>query len=299
MRRVAGAGAAVCVTAPASQSPPAVNQWPESQHVQRSGHDGPVRREARSGRRHEVAVLALPHVVAFELGLPHRFLGGAVDDDGRPLYRVRTCTVDGGPVRTSAHYAVLPDHDASILRTAATIVDPGHRGRAAGRRGAARPDGGRRAGRPPPGRPAGVDLHRRVRARRRRRARRAARDHALDAHRAVPHLLPRGAARSGRPLRRRRRRAHLRRATRPGSTCCLHLVRRDHGAEVANRVARRNVVAPWRDGGPVAVQPGPTRRADAGRPAPDRAGHPRRARLRPRPPRRAAAPAPARRRTRR
>jgi transcriptional regulator GlxA family with amidase domain len=73
----------------------------------------------------EVAVLALPHVVAFELGLPHRFLGGAVDDDGRPLYRVRTCTVDGGPVRTSAHYSVLPDHDASILRTAATIVVPG------------------------------------------------------------------------------------------------------------------------------------------------------------------------------
>ena len=28
--------------------------------------------------RHEVAVLALPNVVAFELGLPHRFLGGAV-----------------------------------------------------------------------------------------------------------------------------------------------------------------------------------------------------------------------------
>src|SRR5215218_10819469 len=73
----------------------------------------------------EVVVLALPHVVAFELGLPHRFLGGAVDDDGRPLYRVRTCSVDGGPVRTSAHYTVLPDHDASILRTAATVVVPG------------------------------------------------------------------------------------------------------------------------------------------------------------------------------
>ena len=75
--------------------------------------------------RHEVAVLALPHVVAFELGLPHRFLGGAVDDDGRPLYTVRTCTVDGGPIRTSAHYSVLPEHDASILRTARTIVVPG------------------------------------------------------------------------------------------------------------------------------------------------------------------------------
>lgn len=31
--------------------------------------------------------------------------------------------------------------------------------------------------------------------------------------------------------------------------CCLHLVRRDHGAEVANRIARRMVVAPHRSGG--------------------------------------------------
>src|SRR3712207_3641531 len=29
----------------------------------------------------------------------------------------------------------------------------------------------------------------------------------------------------------------------------LRLVRRDHGGEVANRVARRIVVAPWREGG--------------------------------------------------
>src|SRR6185369_5758899 len=57
---------------------------------------------------HEVVVLALPSVVAFELGLPHKLIGGAVDDAGRPLYRVRVATVDGGPVRTSAGYVVLP-----------------------------------------------------------------------------------------------------------------------------------------------------------------------------------------------
>jgi transcriptional regulator GlxA family with amidase domain len=34
-----------------------------------------------------------------------------------------------------------------------------------------------------------------------------------------------------------------------GIDLCLHLVRRDHGAEVANAVARRVVVAPHRDGG--------------------------------------------------
>ncbi|MGO4840882.1 GlxA family transcriptional regulator, partial [Rhizobiaceae sp. 2RAB30] len=30
--------------------------------------------------------------------------------------------------------------------------------------------------------------------------------------------------------------------------CCLHIVRRDHGAEIANRIARRLVMAPHRQG---------------------------------------------------
>jgi transcriptional regulator GlxA family with amidase domain len=34
-----------------------------------------------------------------------------------------------------------------------------------------------------------------------------------------------------------------------GVDLCLHIVRRDHGMEVANTVARRCVVPPWRDGG--------------------------------------------------
>ena len=34
-----------------------------------------------------------------------------------------------------------------------------------------------------------------------------------------------------------------------GIDLCLHMVRRDHGAEAANAVARRIVVAPHRDGG--------------------------------------------------
>jgi transcriptional regulator GlxA family with amidase domain len=34
-----------------------------------------------------------------------------------------------------------------------------------------------------------------------------------------------------------------------GIDLLLHLIRRDHGSEVANRVARRSVVAPWREGG--------------------------------------------------
>jgi transcriptional regulator GlxA family with amidase domain len=34
-----------------------------------------------------------------------------------------------------------------------------------------------------------------------------------------------------------------------GVDLCLHLIRRDHGSEVANRAARLCVVPPWRDGG--------------------------------------------------
>jgi transcriptional regulator GlxA family with amidase domain len=34
-----------------------------------------------------------------------------------------------------------------------------------------------------------------------------------------------------------------------GLDLCLHVIRRDHGSEVANRTARRCVMPPWRDGG--------------------------------------------------
>src|SRR3954462_12370848 len=74
---------------------------------------------------HEVVVLALPDPMAFELGLASKFLGGAVDADERPLYRVRVATLDGGPVRTSGGFSVLPEHDASVLATADTVVVPG------------------------------------------------------------------------------------------------------------------------------------------------------------------------------
>jgi transcriptional regulator GlxA family with amidase domain len=206
--------------------------------------------------RHEVAVLALPHVVAFELGLPHRFLGGAVDRDGRPLYRVRTCTVDGGPIRTSAHYAVLPDHDAAILRTARTIVIPGI------------------VGGPPvvegrldPAVAAALACRRQ--------------DARMVSICTGAYVLAAAGMLDGRPAT-----THWMR-TEPfctffpkvrldpdvlyvddgdvltsagnaaGIDLLLHVVRRDHGDEVANRVARRNVVAPWRDGGQSQFSQGP------------------------------------------
>ena len=198
--------------------------------------------------RHEVAVLALPHVVAFELGLPHRFLGGAVDGEGRPLYRVRTCTVDGGPVRTSAHYAVLPDHDAAILRTAATIVIPGIVGGPPVVEGRLDPSvAAALAGRRPDARLVSICTGAYV----------LAAAGVLDGRPATTHWMRTEPFRTFFP--------EVRldpdvlyvddgdvltsAGNAAGIDLLLHVVRRDHGAEVANRVARRNVVAPWRDGG--------------------------------------------------
>jgi len=204
---------------------------------------------------HDVAVLALPHVMAYELGLAHRFLGGATDDDSRPLYRVRTCTLDGGPVRTSAGYTVLPDHDATILRNADTVVIPGLT------------DGSIfRTGRFDPREQAALDstCGRLVSLCTGAFALAAA--GRLDGRPATTHWL------HAERFRRLFPAVHLdpdvlyvddgdvltSAGNAAGIDLLLHLLRRDHDTNVANRVARRNVVAPWRDGGQSQfAEPGP------------------------------------------
>ncbi len=47
-----------------------------------------------------------------------------------------------------------------------------------------------------------------------------------------------------------------------GLDLCLHIVRRDHGAEIANRIAQRLVIAPHRDGGQAQFIPQPVRKAE-------------------------------------
>ncbi len=63
-------------------------------------------RTARSAgappRRHRIAVLALPGVPPFELGIPSRVFGSAQDAEGRPLYDIVVCTADGAPVLSDA-----------------------------------------------------------------------------------------------------------------------------------------------------------------------------------------------------
>lgn len=87
-------------------------------------------------RPHRVVVLALRSVVAFELGLPHRFFTasaidpawpgtGAYTPPAVPAYEVLTVTVDDGPVTTSAGYAITPTHPNVVVASADTVVIPG------------------------------------------------------------------------------------------------------------------------------------------------------------------------------
>ena len=110
------------------------------------------------------------------------------------LYEVVTCTADGGPVRTSAGFDVAARPRAARSSTTAdTVIIPGiHGDPAPARRRAVLAEAARRSPRIRPRRPAGVDLHRRVRARRGRAARRPPRDHPLGVRRRVPAAASRG-----------------------------------------------------------------------------------------------------------
>ncbi|MGY1687648.1 GlxA family transcriptional regulator [Geodermatophilus sp. SYSU D00804] len=197
---------------------------------------------------HEVVVVAVDRVVGFELGLPYRLLGLAEDAHGRPLYRVRVATLDGRPVRTADGFSVLPDHDGSVLAEADTVVVPGIMGGPAVVEGRI-PDELR-------------DALRGAAA----RARMVSICTGSSVLAAAGLLDGRPAATHWRDVEQFRRNFPAVRldpdvlfvddgdvltsaGVAAGIDLLLHLVRRDHGSEVANRVARRNVVAPWREGG--------------------------------------------------
>ena len=172
---------------------------------------------------------------------------------------MRVATVDGGPVRTSAGYSVLPEHDASILRTADTVVVPGIQRGAAVERGGLEDAVG-----------AALDG---LRARLMSICTGAfvlAAAGRLDGRPATTHWLHTAAFRRFFPAVRLDPDVLYvddgdvltSAGNAAGIDLCLHLVRRDHGLAVANRVARRSVVSPWREGGqsqfvePLAESPG-------------------------------------------
>ncbi|AKJ09065.1 AraC family transcriptional regulator [Streptomyces incarnatus] len=192
-------------------------------------------------RPERVVVLALDGAYPFELGIPSRILGAA---DGH--YEVLTCTVDGRPVRTSADFTVGVAHGPEVLETADTVVVTSM---------------------PPEYIPVGLpDEVSAALARIRPDARIVsictaafvlAEAGLLDGRRATTHWQVAD------HFRRRFPQVDLdpdvlfvddgRVLTSAGAASgvdiCLHIVRTDHGSELANSVARRCVVPPFRDGG--------------------------------------------------
>jgi transcriptional regulator GlxA family with amidase domain len=189
---------------------------------------------------HHVTVLALADVVAFDLSTPAQVFGNEPE-----RYAFSACGVRAGRVPTTTDFALHVPRGLDAVAEADTILVPGLRP----------------AQWPPPARALEA-----LRAAHARGARIAsictgafvlAHAGLLDGRRATTHW------------------AHAERLARrypavtvdagvlyvdegdvltsagvaAGIDLCLHLVRRDHGAEVANAVARRIVVAPHRDGG--------------------------------------------------
>jgi transcriptional regulator GlxA family with amidase domain len=215
--------------------------------------------------RHRVVALCLDGVVAFDLTAPAQAFALAADPDGRPHYEFSTCSVGGGPVRTTSGFAIVPQAGLRALTRADTVVVPGYAG----------------VFEPPP-EPALTAL--------RRAAERGARvlsictgayalAHAglLDGRRAATHwgwaeemarrfpavevdaaalFVDEGAVMTSAGLS-------------AGIDLSLHTIRKDHGAACGERVARHMVAPPHREGGqaqfierPAAPAPGslePTR----------------------------------------
>ncbi|OLB82101.1 MAG: AraC family transcriptional regulator [Actinobacteria bacterium 13_2_20CM_2_71_6] len=197
--------------------------------------------------RHRIAVLALPDVIAFDLGVPAQVFSGARDASGRRYYEVRTCTPDGGPVRTAAGFAVLPEYDLDLCAVADTVIVPGIHGRSAALHGT-------------------PEVHRALRAAHARGTRvmsictgafTLAAAGLLDDRPATTHWAWADRFRAAYPQVKLDPDVLFvddgdvltSAGVAAGIDLCLHVIRRDHGAAVANRAARRCVVPPWRDGG--------------------------------------------------
>ncbi|WP_329565664.1 GlxA family transcriptional regulator [Streptomyces sp. NBC_01361] len=191
---------------------------------------------------HRVVVLALDGVHPFELGIPRRIFGAA---DGR--YEIRTCSVDGGPVRTDADFLITVEHGPEALGEADTVVIPPV-------------DECPPNGSVLPGPVAAALAHIRPGTRVVSICTGAfvlAAAGLLDGRRATTHWALADSFRHFFPqvkldpdvLFVEDGDILTSAGAGAGVDVCLHVVRQDFGAEVANQVARRCVVPPWREGG--------------------------------------------------
>jgi transcriptional regulator GlxA family with amidase domain len=200
-------------------------------------------------RVHRVAVLALDRVVPFDLGTAVQVFGAAEDVGGSTLYRLRVCSPLAGPVHASGGFDIAARHGLDAVAEADTVVVPGIYGGTPFTDGVLAPE-----------------VADALTAAAGRRAR-------LISICTGAFVLAAAGLLDGRPATTHWRHADRFRSLFPrvrlnpdvlfvddgdvltsagvtaGIDLCLHVVRRDHGSETANRVARRCVVPAWRDGG--------------------------------------------------
>ncbi|WP_241562642.1 GlxA family transcriptional regulator [Streptomyces hoynatensis] len=210
-----------------------------------AGFHGPFTRPGR----HRVAVLVRHGLLPIEVGIAHRILGDARTEAGERLYEVVTCATEPGELRTTADFTVHVAHGPEALAAADTVIVPAaHERDETYLEGRLPPALAAALGRVGPGtRIASICTGAFV----------LAAAGLLDGRRATTHwascdrfraLFPRVRldadvlyTQDGRVL--------TSAGVAAGIDLCLHLVRTDFGAAVANGVARRTVVPPHRDGG--------------------------------------------------
>jgi AraC family transcriptional activator FtrA len=211
-----------------------------------------------------VAVLAYDGLCTFEFGIAVEVFGIPRPEFGVPWYRFEVCALRRGPLRAAGGVTVRAGSGLEALRRAGTIVIPGW------------PDLDAR----PPKR-----LLEALRAADRRGARLVSicsgafllgAAGVLDGRRATTHWHYAERLRARFPEVRvepdvlyvHDGNVLTSAGSAAGIDVALHIVRLDHGAQVANLVARRLVVSPQRDGGQAQYVATPARPASAGGLAP-------------------------------
>ncbi|WP_179471777.1 GlxA family transcriptional regulator [Mycolicibacterium vinylchloridicum] len=197
---------------------------------------------------HRVAVLLLDQVVGFDAGIAPLLFGAASGPDGAPLYDVVVCGLSREPVATTHGYAIVPGAGPEALASADTVVVPGTRYRPARMDGVLEPDAAAALASIRPGtRMVSICTGAFV----------LAAAGVLDGRSATTHWRWADDLRALHPGVRLDETVLFvddgdvltSAGLAAGIDLCLHIIRADHGASVANEVARYCVVPPWREGG--------------------------------------------------
>ena len=192
-----------------------------------------------------VAVVAFDRISPFHLSVPCLVFGEDRTDTGKPRFRLRVCSLEAGPLHTNAGFTVEAAHGLEALRRAQIVVVPSWRD---------------------DGSPAPAALLKALRDAHRRGATIVglclgafvvAEAGLLDGRPATTHWhLAATFARRYPSVQLQPEVLYVDNGdvltsagTAASIDCCLHLLRVRYGAEVANRAARRMVVAPHRQGG--------------------------------------------------